>query len=404
MHTLKTDIDVDVDLVYRGAVPWKPGPTGVDAVVARGEPPVTVQKSSRDHRDLRRSLESWLRGQPGGADAAITSIHATTSANGMSSETILFDATWDGDEHQLVARIAPRPEDIPVFPTYDMQKQFDVIRAVERIGVPVPEVLWCETDGSHLGTPFFVMRRVDGIVPPDILPYNFGDSWLSDATREQQRTLQDASVGVLAELHAIENAPSVFPFLEFAEPGETHLHRHVAHTRTWYEFSMSEDGMASPTVERGFEWLNEHWPSDEGRAVLSWGDSRIGNVLFRDLEPVAVLDWEMVGLGPRELDLGWMIYAHRVVEDFAAKAGLPGMPHFMRRDDVAATYETLTGHTPRDLDFYITYAALQWAIVGLRTGRRQVHFGERKMPDDIDKLLINRGPLNRLLDGTYQLP
>ena len=376
---------------------------GVDAVAGRGEPPVTVQKSGRDQRDLRCSLELWLRGQPGGVDATITSIHAT-SANGLSSETILFDATWHGDEHQLVARIAPRPEDIPVFPTYDMRKQFDVIRAVERYGVPVPEVLACETDGSPLGTPFLVMRRVDGIVPPDIPPYNFGDSWLSDATPEQQRTLQDASVGILAELHAIDNAPRAFPFLEFAEPGETHLQRHVSHTRAWYEFSMSEDGIASPTVERSFEWLHEHWPSDEGRAVLSWGDSRIGNMLFRDFEPVAVLDWEMVGLAPREIDLGWMIYAHRVVEDFAAKAGLPGMPRFMRRDDMAATYETLTGHAPRDLDFYITYAALQWAIVGLRTGRRQVHFGEREMPDDIDKLLINRGPLNRLLDGTYQLP
>ena len=59
----------------------------------------------------------------------------------------------------------------------------------------------------------------------------------------------------------------------------------------------------------------EHWPADEGPTVLSWGDSRIGNVMYRDFEPVAVLDWEMAGLGPREVDVGWFIYAHRVFEE-----------------------------------------------------------------------------------------
>src|SRR5690242_20791167 len=27
---------------------------------------------------------------------------------------------------------------------------------------------------------------------------------------------------------------------------------------------------------------DEHWPKDVGPTVLSWGDSRVGNVLFRD--------------------------------------------------------------------------------------------------------------------------
>ena len=135
--------------------------------------------------------------------------------------------------------------------------------------------------------------------------------------------------------------------------------------------------------------------------MLSWGDSRIGNVMYRDFEPVAVLDWEMAGLGPREVDVGWFIYAHRVFEDVARRYGLGGMPHFLRRDDVAATYERLTGHAPRDLDFYTAYAAVQWGVVGLRTGRRQVRFGEREMPDDVDELLLNRESLERILDGEY---
>ena len=53
--------------------------------------------------------------------------------------------------------------------------------------------------------------------------------------------------------------------------------------------------------------------------------------MYRDFRPVAVLDWEMAGLGPRELDVAWMLFAHRVFEELAGAFGLPGMPDFMRR-------------------------------------------------------------------------
>ena len=77
------------------------------------------------------------------------------------------------------------------------------------------------------------------------------------------------------------------------------------------------------------------------------------------------------------------------------------MPDFLRLDDVAASYERRTGHAPRDLDWYGTYAALQYAIVFLRTGARQVHFGEIERPADTDDLIMNRDALERMLAGTY---
>ena len=134
--------------------------------------------------------------------------------------------------------------------------------------------------------------------------------------------------------------------------------------------------------------------------MLAWGDSRIGNMLFRDFEPVAVLDWEMVGLGPRELDLGWLVYMHAVFQGFGERAGLAGMPDYLQRADVVKRYEEITGYTPRDMDFFETYAALQMGIVGLITGRRMVHCGEREMPDDVDDLLMNRPQLEQLLGAT----
>jgi aminoglycoside phosphotransferase (APT) family kinase protein len=314
----------------------------------------------------------------------------------MSSETVLFDVAWGRVSKALVARIAPDDADVPVFPTYDLDRQFRVIRLVgERTAVPVPTTLWSEPDPSHLGAPFFVMERVDGQVPPDVSPYPFGGNWLFDASPPDQRRLQDRTVEVLAGVHSLSGELADLAFLEFDEPGDTPLRRHVAHTRTWYDFS-TDGWRRSPLVERGFAWLDEHWP-DETPAVLSWGDSRVGNILYRDFEPVAVLDWEMVGVGPREVDVGWLINAHRVFQGMVSAHGRPGMPDFLRTKDVADHYERVSGHRLVDLDWYLAYAAVQFGIVALRTGRRSIHFGQRGEPDDLDEILYNRATLERLV-------
>jgi aminoglycoside phosphotransferase (APT) family kinase protein len=372
-----------------------------------GPPQITdMQRSSRDPKQLRSRLEAWFAEMlPAGASPTIPELDAAGSATGMSSETVLLTAAWTeggrARQERLVARVAPDPADVPVFPEYDLQRQFDVIRLVgELSSVPVPEVWWCDATGTTTGVPLFVMERVDGLVPPDVMPYSFGDNWLFDATAEQQRTLQDSSVEVLAGLHGIENAEERFSFLAHDDDeGDSPLGRRVSHTQAWYDYA--RDGHRSELIESGFRWLDEHWPDDEGPTVVAWGDSRIGNVMYRDFRPCAVLDWEMAALGPRELDLAWMIYAHAVFEDLARIFELPGMPHFMRRDDVASTYEALTGHTPRDLDFYMAYAAVQWGIVFVRTGLRAVHFGEEQMPTNVDDFIRNRESLERMLEGTY---
>jgi aminoglycoside phosphotransferase (APT) family kinase protein len=364
-------------------------------------PQQEVKRSSRDPQQLGPRLETWLASKlEPGADPKISGLEGT-SATGMSSETILFEATWteDGEQqHQrLVARIAPDVGDCPVFPSYDMDKQSRAIALVGKLtDVPVPAVLGAESDPSVIGAPFFVMERIDGIVPPDVMPYTFGDNWFYDAPRDDQQRLAHSTLDVLASLHGIHNAEERFAFLAFDEPGQTALERHVAHTRRWYEFAC-RDTPRSPLLERTFDWLDAHRPDDEGETVLSWGDSRIGNVLYDDFEPVAVLDWEMAGLGPRELDVAWLVYAHRVFEHLAKRFEAPGMPHFLRPDDVASAYESRTGHVLRDLDFYMVYAGVQWGIVFLRTGFRQVHFGEREMPSDPQEFMHHADLLEEMI-------
>ncbi|HEX7740783.1 MAG TPA: phosphotransferase family protein [Marmoricola sp.] len=371
--------------------------------MSQAPPPTdfTMQRSSRDVASLKESLEKWLATQlPDGASPQVR-FHAGIDTNGMSSETVVLDVTWtqDGQEHlgEYVARVAPSADDVPVFQAYDLQAQYDVMRLVgELTDIPVPGVRWLEPTGGVIGSPFFLMDRIEGIVPPDVLPYNFGDNWLFDATPEQQQRLQDRTIEVLARLHAIPDDERTFAFLVPDAPGDSLLARSLAKTRGWYEWAAA-DLARSPLVERALAWLETNLPSTTD-GVPCWGDARIGNAMYRDFEPVAILDWEMAGLGPRELDVSWLIFAHRVFESIAGVMGLPGMPGFLAEADVRAAYEKLSGTTLGDLTWYHLYNGVIWCIVFMRTGVRQIHFGEIERPDDIESLFHCRPLIEQLLD------
>jgi aminoglycoside phosphotransferase (APT) family kinase protein len=362
--------------------------------------PITV--STRDDGELQVRLAEWLSGRVGGP-AELTCFERP-QGNGMSSDTVLFDAAWSaggGEAGSFVARLAPSGDAFPVFPTYDIEAQAKVMRLVgERTGVPVPTVRWFEPSADHLGTPFLVMKRVEGRVPPDVMPYPMG-SWVSEASEAERDAMQAASVGVLAGIHGLEAAPGELDFVDAGGPGATALRRHVDGERAYHAWVC--EGLETPLLDRAFAWLEEHWPeaADAAPPVLNWGDARIGNVIYRDFEPVGVLDWEMASVGPREIDLGWMIFLHRFFQDMAEDFGMPGLPTFFERDTVAETYARLSGHEPRDLDWFITYAAARHGVIMTRVMGRQVHFGEREAPDDPEEFVMHRRSLERLLDGTY---
>lgn len=359
-----------------------------------------LQRSSRDTSTVPAALSAWLSTvMPGGITPEIT-VESGVDSTGMSSETIMLTGRWDDDgpvEQRWVARVAPTAEDVPVFPTYRLDQQFEVMRQVgELTEVPVPRMRWLENTGEVLGKPFFLMDRVDGVVPPDLMPYTFGGNWFADATVEQQRKLQETTVEVLAKLHAIPDAADTFGYLDEGRTGDTALRRHFGWVREWYEHAVPGIGR-SALLDRTFAWLEANWPTDTGDTVLCWGDARIGNVMYQDFTPVAVLDWEMMTLGPRELDVSWVIFAHMVFEELAGLAGLPGLPDVMREDDVRATYQRLSGVELGDLNWFYVYAGLMWAIVFMRTGARRVHFGEMEMPDDVESLFYHAGLLKKLI-------
>lgn len=364
--------------------------------------PNSITVSTRDAAQTGLGLAAWMRGRlPEGADPEVLDV-VSPESNGMSSETLLFDAVWtengERTHHALVARVAPDANDVPVFPSYDFETQFRVMQVVGESAddVPVPGVLWLELDSDAIGAPFFVMQRVDGRVPPDNMPYPMG-SWLLDADLADQRALQDASVRVVAGIHAIDVTQVDSAFLELDAPGDTPLRRHVANQRLYYDWM--RHGTVYPVIEEAFDWLDANWPADEGDTVISWGDSRIGNMMYDQFAPVAVLDWEMAALGTRGIDLGWMIFIHDFFQDICRVMEMPGMPDFMNSADVAAVYAEAAGAPVPDLEFYEVYAALRHAIVMARVNQRAVHFGESEPPATPDEAVMHRDLLRLMMAG-----
>jgi len=257
-----------------------------------------------------------------------------------------------------------------VFPRYDMAEQYTLLRAVsERSEVPVPRLHWLVPDVSVLGSPFFVMDRAVGLVPPDNLPYAL-DGWLLQATPRSANACRTAPSTSWRGFTPLPSPRCTAPDSP-ADPA-TALRQHVDAQRACYQWALVTDGIRIPLVERTFAWLEQHC-----------------NMMYVDFAPVAVLDWEMAALGPRELDLGWFIFFHRFYQELAPLAGVAGLPDFLRREDVVRAYEQRSSTTVTDLDFCLVYAALRHAIIMARIKRRMVHFGPGIERDDHARPLTN---------------
>jgi aminoglycoside phosphotransferase (APT) family kinase protein len=313
---------------------------------------IPLKGTARRADEVRRVLASWLAPRVDARGAVSISPVTSPAGTGVANETLLFEASWSagsGDRTQgFVARLA---SDRPLYIEADIEVHAKIYQALADVpGVPVPTVYGYEADDSLLGTPFFVMERIEGEVPGD-QPHWSAAGFVRDALPEQRRAMWEDAVAVLAALHQADR--SCFPFLA-AERPTSGLADHLAYWRRYLDHGSG----ASPVdvLDEGHEWLLAHLP-DPAPTDFSWGDARFANIMFRDHRVVAVFDWDTASLAGAEADLAWWRYM-----DGPAADELPGLG---TGDELVRRWEEHTGRQARDIEWYDVFTSYRLGVVML---------------------------------------
>jgi aminoglycoside phosphotransferase (APT) family kinase protein len=350
----------------------------------------------RDLERTRDQLASWLAKKLPEAHGLDVSPLSGPAATGFSNDTLLFDLGYEAGgrrvERSLVARV--QPSGFGIFPRYDVAQQYRVMQVLRGTGVPVPGMLWLETDPGALGAPFFVMERVEGRIPTDNPPYHVG-GWMTEIDAAEREALWTSAVDALASIHAQDPGGLGIDFLEAPPAGSDSSAWQVAHWRRYYAWV--DDGRGQPVADAALAWLEANCPLAEDEPRLCWGDARIGNMIFREGRCVAVLDWEMATLGPPEMDLGWFVYMDRHHSEGIDAPRLEGLPG---RDETVTRWEARTGRTARHLAYWEVFAAFRFAVVMIRVARQMMAYGV--LPPDSNFAVDNTA--SRLLARILELP
>ena len=176
-----------------------------------------------DAAATRAKLESWLSAHRGHT-VTIPEL-AIPEATGMSNVTLLFDIHWTEQgkprSEPVVARLQPEIAR-PVFPTYDLSLQYEVMDSVGRHSdIPVPELRGLETDKSLLGVQFYFMKRTEGRIPSDMPPYNMDGWMLHETSLEQRAAMWRAAIDTMGRFHRLDYRKLGFGKLE--QPGKSPL-------------------------------------------------------------------------------------------------------------------------------------------------------------------------------------
>lgn len=335
----------------------------------------------------RRDLARWLSAiwnDPVDEDALTVE---RPSGGGWSSDTLLVGRN-DRAQERVVVRLAPAGP--AMFPTYDLQRQWVVMSELTLGGrVPVPSVLDVDPEGVWLGRPAFVMAFVAGRVPTDDRPSFAESGFLHDADPHDQRTFHTGLVHAVAGVHATSISDRLVTGI--GGGAGTGLASALDELAEIWDFDRGERW--APIVGASLELLRSTTPAD-GDAVLLWGDARPANVVVAadGFEPIALLDWELAGIGPPELDITWLAEMNRMRME---GSGVPRLPGFLDDDSTVALYEQRTGRTLRNLKWYRGYSAARVAVLMHRHLRVMVHAD--RLPAD-HRLLVDTVATRRLAE------
>jgi aminoglycoside phosphotransferase (APT) family kinase protein len=298
------------------------------------------------HRFDAAALERWLRGRIEGFSGPLA---AEQFRGGQSNPTYLLSAA--GRRYVLRAKPAPAAKLLPS--AHAVEREFRVISALARAGIPVPKAYCLCEDESVIGRAFYVMEHVEGRV--------LWDQSLPGMTSSERGAIYDEMNRVIAALHGVDY--SAIGLEDFGKRGD-YLARQIARWSRQYRASETEKIAAMDSL---IEWLPGNVPAGDETAVVH-GDYRMDNLIFHPSEPkiLAILDWELSTLGHPLADFSYHCMSwHIPPGQFRGIAGLDlaalGIPDETR---TVAAYCRRTGRDGiENWDFYLAYNLFRIAAI-----------------------------------------
>lgn len=234
-----------------------------------------------------------------------------------------------------------------------IDREYRVLAALTPTAVPVPPPVLFHAEPALLGTPFYLMERVEGRI--------FTDTTLAALPAEERTLVWMALADTLAALHALR--PDDVGLGDYGRPG-SYFERQLARWDRQYRESPSGPIREIATL---FDWLTAHLPPDDGRVSLCHGDFRLGNVMFHPTEPrvVAVLDWELSTLGHPLADLGFCCMAwHSGPEEYGGLLGTDLAAMALPTEDAfVARYMAASRDPAPLLPFHVAFALYRFAVI-----------------------------------------
>lgn len=245
--------------------------------------------------------------------------------------------------------------------TADVLRQVAVLNALDETDVPHCSVQWSGDDLQWFGSPYFVVPWLEG----DVLRLGEGE-WGAKLGDSALLDLGAQVMGALAEIHKVD--PAKASYLGDPVPFD----EDVTRWDRFYERAADPERLKGVPVVR--QKLLDQIP--EGAPVgIFHGDFQVANLFCSfDGRLLAVIDWELTGVGATLNDVGWIC----TFSDPTAWAGERAeRPQFLDPDTLVSLYSEAYGAPLPDLNWFRALAAYKFAIItGLnlslhRRGKRE---------------------------------
>ncbi len=251
---------------------------------------------------------------------------------------------------------------------HDMNREYTIQKRLKPVFPYCPQVFAYCDDESVIGSPFYIMERVRGIILRKDLPEGLSFS------EDHARRLCEKLLDVHLELHGIDYAKAGLG--DFGKPAG-YVRRQVEGWSKRYRKARTPD---APDFERVMEWLADEMPPDTDRPTIIHNDYRFDNVVLDTHDPmriIAVLDWEMATVGDPLMDLGnslaYWIQADDPPETQLMRLLPTTMPGAMTRDEMAERYSEKSGRSIEKFDWHLCFGYFRLAVIAQQIYYRFFH-------------------------------